>query len=431
MLCGASKKKITPSALLMENLHGLSNIMFAEVLDDIYVRALVLGDEQKKILFVVFDLDKVPWPEKYLPLLAKQTGIPEECISLLSIHTHTAPIAGWRPTEGPNFIERKPEYVQKATHEYEKFLEKTVQEAVAEAMQVQQPVRIGWGRGESYININRVEEYIVRKDDGTTELCIGLGQNPAAEVDRGLFVLRVEDLQGNLVACLANYAVHNCVMIGNRCAKGGGTFLSGDLCGTVTQLIEENYPGCVALWTSGAAGDVNPIMMNQIFYPDPKTGAQAAHEVPVGDTTPLIMLKVLSARHYADIRCVLDQITCKDDVSTVDGAVKWLELPSTGEEPYRIRVHLSRIGETGIWGMSGELYSSLGKAITQSLPDGMHLIMNHDASLITNSGYIFDDETFLRDENAMLPGRRNNVMLPGYVKKALLEATAEMWAKTV
>ena len=431
MICGVSKKKITPPAQLMEHLHGLSNITFSEVLDELYVRVLMLGDGQKKILFVVFDLDKVPWPERYLPALSAQTGIPEGHIALLSIHTHTAPIAGWRPTEGPNFIERKPEHVQKATHEYEAFLEQVVRETVSEAMQAQQPVRIGWGRGESYININRVEEYLVRKEDGTTEVRIGLGQNPAVEVDRGLFVLRVEDLQGNLVACLANYAVHNCVIIGNRCAKDGGTLLSGDLCGTVTQLIEENHPGCVAFWTSGAAGDVNPIMMNQIFYPDPKTGAQAVHEVPVGDTTPLIMLKVLSTRHYADILRVLERIRCEDETSTVDGAVKWLELPSSGEEPYRIRVHMSRIGELGIWGMSGELYSALGKAITQALPGGTHLITNHDASLITNSGYIFDDETFLRSENAMMPGRRNHEMLPGYVKEALLEATAEMWAKTV
>ena len=431
MICGVAKKKITPPVHLLENLHGLSNITFSEVLDDIFVRVLMLSDGQKKILFVVFDLDKAPWPEKYLPALSAQTGIPEENIALLSIHTHTAPITGWRPTEGPNFIERKPEHIQKATREYEEFLEKIVQDAVAEAMQAQQPVRIGWGIGESYINVNRVEEYVVRKEDGTTEVCIGLGQNPAADVDRGLFVFRVEDLQGNLVACLANYAVHNCVIIGNRCAKDGGTLLSGDLCGTVTQLIEENHPGCVAFWTSGAAGDVNPIMMNQFFYPDPKTGAQAVHEVPIGDTTPLIMLKVLSARHYADILRVLEQIVCEDEESTVDGAVKWLELPSSGEEPYRIRVHMSRIGELGIWGMSGELYSALGKAITQTLPSGTHLIMNHDASLITNSGYIFDDETFLRSENSMMPGRHNNEMLPGYVKEALLEATAEMWAKTV
>ena len=430
MICGASKQKITPPAHLLPDLNGLGNIVFADVLDDIYVRALVLGDGQEKILFVVFDLDKVPYPEKYLPALSAQTGIPEEHIALLSIHTHTAPVTGWRPTEGPNFILRKPEHVQKATHEYEAFLEQTVQTAVAEAMASMQPVRIGWGRGESYININRLQDYFVRKDDGTVEVCVGLGQNPVAEVDRSLFVLKIEDLQGNLVACLTNYAVHNCVMIGNRCAKDGGTFLSSDLGGNVSQMIEENHPGCVALRTSGAAGDVNPVLSNEIFYPDPKTGAQTAYLLPDGDDAPLMMLKVLSARHYADVLRVLEQTTCEEKSVDVAGMVQWTEMPSKGEEPYRIRVHLMKIGDLGLWGVSGELYSSIGKAIAQNLPIGTHYILNHDASLITNTGYIYDDETLARDREETLPGRRNNEILPGYAKEALLSATAEMWNST-
>ncbi len=427
MICGASKKKITPPAHLLPDLNGLGNVVFSDVLDDIYVRAMILGDEKQKILFVVFDLDKVPYPEKYLPALSAQTGIPEEHISLLSIHTHTAPVTGWRPTEGPNFILRKPEHVQNATREYEAFLERTVQEAVAEAMANLQPVRIGWGQGESYININRLQDYFVRKDDGTVEVCVGLGQNPSAEVERSLFVLKVEDLNGNPVACLTNYAVHNCVLIGNRCGKDGGTLLSSDLGGNVSQMIEENYPGCVALWTSGAAGDVNPVMLNEIFYPDPKTGAQTAYQLPAGDEGPLMMLKVLATRHYADVLRVLEQITCEESAVDVGGMVKWTEMPSKGEEPYKIRVHLMRIGELGMWGVSGELYSSIGKAIAQAMPGGTHLIMNHDSSLITNTGYIYDDETLARDREEKLPGRRNNEILPGYAKEALLTATAEMW----
>lgn len=431
MICGASKKKITPPAHLLPDLNGLGNVVFSDVLDDIYVRAMILGDEKQKILFVVFDLDKVPYPEKYLPALSAQTGIPEEHISLLSIHTHTAPVTGWRPTEGPNFILRKPEHVQNATREYEAFLERTVQEAVAEAMANLQPVRIGWGQGESYININRLQDYFVRKDDGTVEVCVGLGQNPSAEVERSLFVLKVEDLNGNPVACLTNYAVHNCVLIGNRCGKDGGTLLSSDLGGNVSQMIEENYPGCVALWTSGAAGDVNPVMLNEIFYPDPKTGAQTAYQLPAGDEGPLMMLKVLATRHYADVLRVLEQITCEESAVDVGGMVKWTEMPSKGEEPYKIRVHLMRIGELGMWGVSGELYSSIGKAIAQAMPDGTHLIMNHDSSLITNTGYIYDDETLARDREEKLPGRRNNEILPGYAKEALLTATAEMWKNTL
>lgn len=427
MLCGAAKKKITPPAALLPELNGLGGISFAGVLDDIYVRALALGDGQDTILFVVFDLDKVPDPEQYLSALAEQTGIPAEHISLLSIHTHTAPVTGWRPTEGPNFIRNKPENVQKATRKYEDFLAQAAKQAAAEAVAAMQPVRIGWGRGVSFVNINRLQDYFVRGDHGTTQIRVGLGQNPAAEVDRSLLVWKAEDMQGRMVACLTNYAVHNCVMIGNRCGKDGGTLLSSDLGGNVSQMIEENHPGCVALWVSGAAGDINPILSNEIFYPDPVTGAQTAYRLPEREEAPLMMLKVLSAQHYADILRTLERITCTDAPVQVSGAVKWAEMPSKGEEPYRIRLHLTRIGDLGLWGVSGELYSSIGRALVQSLLDGEHYICNHDASLIANTGYIFDDETLLRDREGTLPGRRNNEILPGYAKDALLSAAAQLW----
>lgn len=429
MICGAAKKKITPPMELLADLRGLGDIVFAEVLDDIYVRVLILGDEKEKILLAVFDLDKVPYPEKYLPAISQLSGIPEANIALLSIHTHTAPMTGWRPTEGPNFILRKPEHVQKATHEYEAFLEQTALEAVQEAMAALQPVRIGWGRGESYININRLQDYFIRNEDGTVEIRCGLGQNPAADVDRSLFVLKIEDLDGNMVACLTNYAVHNCVMIGNRCGKDGGTLLSSDMGGNVSQMLEENWPGCVALWTSGAAGDINPVMSNEIFYPDPKTGKQTSYQLPAGGTAPCMMLKVLAARHYADIQRVLDGISCSGEDLDIGGMVEWAEMPSKGEEPYKIRVHLMRIGNLGLWGVSGELYSSIGKAVTQTLSSGTHLILNHDSSLIANTGYIYDDETLNRDREETLPGRRNNEILPGYAKEALLTITADMWER--
>lgn len=427
MICGAAKRKITPDPELMANLTGLGNVVFSEVLDDIYVRVLLLGDEREKLLFVVFDLDKVPYPEKYLPMLSDLVGIPEENISLLSIHTHTAPIGGWRPTEGPNFILRKPEHIQRATHRYEEILEAAVQETVQEAMASQRPARVGWSTGESYININRLPDYIVRGQDGSTQIRCGLGQNPAAPVDRSLFVLKAEDMDGNMIVCLTNYAVHNCVMIGNRCASDGGTLLSSDLGGNVSRMLEENFPGCVALWTSGAAGDVNPIMSNEIFYPDPKTGAQSSYQLPPKDETPVMMLKVLAARHYADVLRVLEKIDCNEEPLGVAGMVEWAEMPSKGEEPYKIRTHLMRIGNLGMWGVSGELYSSIGKAVTQSFVDGEHLIMNHDASMITNTGYIYDDETLERDPEGTLPGRRNNEILPGYAKDALLTMTKAMW----
>lgn len=426
MICGAAKRSITPPAHLLPDLHGLGGITFSGVLDELFVRVMVLDDGARRLLFVVFDLDKVPYPEKYLPMLAELADVSEDHITLTAIHTHTAPVTGWRPTEGPNFVANKPENVQKATHEYEEFLEQAVRACVTAALAAMVPVRTGWVRGESWVNINRLQDYRVRREDGCAEIRVGLGQDPAAPVDRGMLVWKAEDMQGNLVACLTDYAVHNCVMIGNRCGKDGGTLLSSDLGGNVSRMLEEHHPGCVALWVSGAAGDVNPVLSNEIFYPDPATGAQTAYRLPAGESAPVMMLHVLAARHYADVLRALERIVCTADAAEIGGGVRWLETPGKGGEPYRIRLHLTRMGELRLWGVSGELYSSLGTALTDSLP-GSHFIINHDASLLANSGYIYDDETLRRDRDGVLPGRRSSVMLPGLVKDALLAAAAELW----
>lgn len=436
LLCGVSRRIITPPMELLPELNGLSNVVFHEVLDDIFVRVMVLGTQAEKLVFVVFDLDKVPYPEEYAKQISEQTGIPESNIAMLSIHTHTAPVTGCRPNEGPNFIQKKPEAVQLATRRYEAILQQTVLEAVGEALDSLRPARIGWGTGKSFVNVNRVQDYTVTAPDGSVSVHCGLGQNPAAPVDNTVFVLRVEDLDGKLIGCMINYAVHNCVMIGNRCGKDGTAVLSSDLGGNVSQYLEQANPGCVALWTSGAAGDVNPILSNEIFYPDVQTGEQTRYVLPAGEQAPIMMLKVLAARHYADVRKILDGIVCSTDTAAARAVVEWCTMPGKalpGEEKpqaYEIRVQQLRLGQLCWWGFSGELYSSLGKAIQDQMPSGTHVLFNHDASLAANSGYIFDDETLRRDIRRELPGQRSSAQLPGYVKDSLISTILDMWERS-
>lgn len=439
LLCGVCRRKITPPAELLPELNGLSNVVFHEVLDDIFVRVMVIGTQAEKLVFVVFDLDKAPYPEEYIQQISEQTGIPERNIAMLSIHTHTAPVTGWRPNEGPNFILKKPEAVRQATRRYEAILKRTVLEAVQEALDSVRPARIGWGTGKSFVNVNRVQDYTVTAPNGQVSVHCGLGQNPAAPVDNTVFVLRVEDLNGKLIGCMINYAVHNCVMIGNRCGKDGTALLSSDLGGNVSQYLERANPGCVALWTSGAAGDVNPVLSNEIFYPDVQTGEQTRYVLPAGEHTPIMMLQVLAARHYADVRKVLDGIRCSTDTAAARAAVEWCTMPGKalpGEETqaetsvYGIRVQQLQLGQLCWWGFSGELYSSIGKAIQDQMPSGTHVLFNHDASLAANSGYIFDDETLRRDFRCELPGQRGSAQLPGYAKDSLIRTVSAMWERS-
>ncbi len=91
-------------------------------------------------------------------------------------------------------------------------------------------------------------------------------------------MLKFESLSGKPIALLINYAVHGVVMGPNNLQ------VSGDLPGAASRFVEQYYQGdiptrsdggwdlqlkpqektdgVVALWTSGAAGDQNPIVMD-------------------------------------------------------------------------------------------------------------------------------------------------------------------------
>lgn len=426
LFCGAARRDITPPSEWLPNLRGLQNVVFTGVLDEIYVRVLAVRSEGKTVLIAGFDCDKVPCPERYLEALEKTYGVRQDAIMLVAIHTHTAPIAGWRPGEGPNFIMDKPPEVQMATHVYENFLEEKLLAAAGEALEKLQPARIGWQEGESLVNINRVQDYHVRNEDGSVTVRCGLGKNPDAPANRRLFVMKAETLAGEPIAFLVNYAVHNCILIRNLCGPDGKALISSDLGGNVSQMLERAYPGSVALWTSGAAGDLNPILSNEIYYPDPETGAQKQHVLSAGDKTPIEMLQKLSAQHYDDVCGVIKKIDCNTAGGTVCSQIAWAKTPGAGEREYEVRVRLMSIA--GLWmaGFSGELYSSLGLAVLEELPEGA-IVMNHDASLMASSGYIFDDETWQRDRDMALPGRRASHMQPGHIRKALRETVRKLY----
>ena len=80
-----------------------------------------------------------------------------------------------------------------------------------------QPARVGGGRGQAPVAINREE----RNEDGR----ILLGRNPKGATDQSVDVMRVDALNGKPVAVITSYAAHPVVM------------------GHHTYLLSPDYPG--------------------------------------------------------------------------------------------------------------------------------------------------------------------------------------------
>jgi hypothetical protein len=72
-------------------------------------------------------------------------------------------------------------------------------------------------------------------------------------------VIAFEDPDGKPIAVYYNYAMH-------AVAAGQLDLVSGDAPGTTSKYIEDSFDdGIVALWSSGAAGDQNPLYFQQTY----------------------------------------------------------------------------------------------------------------------------------------------------------------------
>ena len=430
LLCGAAKACITPSAELLPRLYGLMGRTFCSVHDDLMLRVIAFSDGEHRALIVSFDLDKAPQPEENLNALSEATGVPVENILYFGIHTHTAPLTGPRPA----FEQPRNEDTAAATKAYEDFVREKLLETAKTAVAALRPARIGTGRGESFLNVNRNQHYLCKAEDGNTYDLMGLGADFAGPVDHGVFVMKVESPGGEPIALFVNYALHNVVMICNEPCGDGRVGISADVGGNVSRSLEEVYGG-VAVWSSGAAGVVNPIMMNQYFYPDPATGVRKGAQVHEAQSA-LAMLQVMAGRHTADIRRIVDGIRCEETEGPVGGTVAWSETPAENEDQtWKIRLQALRVGGTGFVGIGGELYTTLGRAIQEASPMKDTVVINHNASLLYDRGYILDDEALARvhvkapgvDTGRWVPGGADAVNLPGTVQPSLERHTREMF----
>ena len=65
-------------------------------------------------------------------------------------------------------------------------------------------------------------------------------------------MIKIESLSGQLIAVYMNYAMHANSLFLNA-------MVSGDFPGEAQRYLERTYDKSIALWTSGAAGDQNPL----------------------------------------------------------------------------------------------------------------------------------------------------------------------------
>jgi len=220
---GAAKIDVTPApGDLPQNFEG--------ILDHLFARAIVVESGARKAALISVDIGGISndlW-EAVSSALEADYGIPPDNVLLSATHTHSAPFR-----MGAELADR-------------------VVEAVRTAQGDAVPARVGYGTGVSYINVNR--NIIDPETRRWWE-----GPNYDGPSDKTVAVIAFESLQGEPIAVYYNYAMH-------AVAVGQLDLISGDAPGATSRYIEASFDDdIVALWSSGAAGDQNPLYFQQTY----------------------------------------------------------------------------------------------------------------------------------------------------------------------
>jgi hypothetical protein len=193
------------------------------VRDPLYVRALVLDDDDRQVAIVSCDLlgfDRELIVEIY-DRITLRTGIAASHTLIACTHTHGGPATMHLVDCG----EIDAAYVDR--------LMPRISEAVAQAQARLQPATLAVGSATSSTGVHN-------------------RRTPGDVIDPEVGLLRVDDAAGKTIAVLVNYACHPTTL------HHDNRNISADYPGLVTSRIEQET-GAIALFLMGAIGDVGPV----------------------------------------------------------------------------------------------------------------------------------------------------------------------------
>lgn len=406
--------------------------------DDMDCRAIAIDTGTEKVMFLTFELGGAPDYPHYPEDIAAATGFTPGLIFIVGTHNHSAPRYRKEPSNTPElnaFIER-----------YEKIVYDAGIEACKRAAASMRPAKYGYGESVSNINVNRnlfsFGGYWVE------------GRNMDGYSDKTLSIIKFVDLNGGLIAAFLNHATHatNIYMLKDVDHKAK---TSGNFTGIACRFVEKHYGnGAVAMWTSGAAGNQNPLLSHglQYEYPD---GWTTQMQYP--DGTGYMQMEYMGRCHGVDCCKGIDAITRYNDRMPVSHMIQDIDLPANrcvdgwppkdfsavrnggqGERdfetvPYgqipapaeipkmvpgdfkRLHLHLLKIGNIAMLLANAEIFAEIGRDMKKASPMKNTIIVTHHYGEKCN--YIFDktsaDVLLPMAYGGVIPGSSDDLIVNG------------------
>jgi neutral ceramidase len=406
---GAAKVDITPAELPARS-HG--------ILDPLNARAIVVDNGAARAALVTVDAGALPtamW-QRLSARAERELGIAPDNFMLTATHTHSAP------------------FVRTDDHEERIF------QAVREAAARLRPARMAFGTGQSWINVNR--NIIDPETRRWWE-----GPNYEGISDKTVAVVLFETSAGEPIAVYYNYAVHPVI-------TGTLDMVSADIPGAASNYLEASMGGnAVALWSSGASGDQNPIFFNQTYdlreiriRSYAARGQDIANAMPPGGegldrANPRVQLLLEQQKQVNGalglmlaeevLRVMRSELQRPQLEVAIDGAAKSVTCPGRSRldqgragdagtyedaEPVPLKLSLLKIGDVAIGGVDAEVFNLVAQRFKREAP-----VKNAMMATLTNgmarSGYVPNDAAFAQYTFEVVSSR----LKPGCAEDAIVD----------
>lgn len=205
------------------------------------VKALVLDDSTGyRTVWVSSDILGFPrsMADRIKAEVSRALQVDKGQIVLNSSHTHSGPVL-WDALQD---IYPLQDGQQEKIDRYSVWLEQQVIATILKAASEMEPVSLSAGTGVTRFQVNR------RNNPVSTLKTVTELKGPA---DHAVSVITAKRRNGKVKAIMFSYACHPTVL--------DGLEWSGDFPGVAQIELEKSYPGAVALFFQGAAGDQNPL----------------------------------------------------------------------------------------------------------------------------------------------------------------------------
>ena len=342
--------------------------------DAFTVRALVVDDT------AIVTVDVIGIDANLSARARARASLPDQAITITATHTHGGPVSM------PGRLSAK------ADHAFILCLEDAVVKAVDLAIVNQKPARLLGGIGvEPGFATNR------RRLDGP--------------VDTGIPILRFESVEGSTIAILVSYACHPVVL--------GADNLSwtGDYPHFVRKKLETTFPGAIAIFATGCAGDVNTghsAAASLSLLATPERSFAKAKEIGFGIANSVIDARLTDVsgnvghsevfadicfeqreQEAPDILAKSWRLAAKDTSSLEVIWANWAEKHMGRDlSPLKARITALKWGSVGIIELPGEIFAETAMEIREKLAqkDPLFILAYAD----DNPGYIPPESDYLR-----------------------------------